>query len=227
MSQSDMNQTNELMSKTIEMQQNAMTIGQQALDEAVEIPLKQTIELQKSAGQLFLNGIEMSSWLGNRSAQLTRDALDTYFSTVDTAAQNAVQMTEEGIEEISDMGQETLRSQQQQLMSAPQGQQPQPQQQPPQSQTAMQTAPTPQPPAQQMQQGQQPPAQQIQQPATQQPPTQQIQQPATQPPAQQVQQPASQQSTQESSQRRQVPVTTGPGVSEEESGNTEAPVESS
>ena len=115
MSKSDMQRTNQPMSNAIRMQQNALGIGQEALNQAVEIPLKQSIEFQKSAGNLFLNGLEMSSWLGDRSAELTREALDTYFQTVDSAAENAAWMTEQGIQQASNTGQQQLRTQQRQF----------------------------------------------------------------------------------------------------------------
>lgn len=241
MNQSEIQQTNQLMSNAIQMQQNALDIGQEALDQAVEIPLKQSIELQRSAGKLFLNGLEMGSWLGNRSTQLTREALDTYFQTVDNAAANAAQMTEQnlqqptqmteqGLQQAGEFGQQQLRTQQQEFQpgNAFGGQQraagQQPMGQPPQGQQSAAQQPAPGAQTQQPVQGSQvqgPAGQQMQQP-----PGQQIQQP----PAQQGAQPAPVQESQREQRqpprqsRRQLAVAAG--VPEEESGSTEPPVDS-
>lgn len=115
MSYSERPQTNQLISNAIEMQRHAFDIGQMALGRAIEVPMQQSIELQKSAGQLFRNGLEMSTWFGNRSAALTREALDTYFQTVDIAAENTAQMTEQGFGRTSTIGQQSLEPPQQQF----------------------------------------------------------------------------------------------------------------
>ena len=233
-----MSQTNQLVNKTVEMQQNAIEQGQQAVEDAVDIPLEQSIQFQKSAGQLFLNGLEIGNWLQNRSMELTRNTLSTYFNTVENAAQRTEEMTEQGLEGASSLGQAGMQSQQGQLTDMHSGQsqgsmrmtQPQPQAmpqqrtQPQQQATPQQQAPSQQqtPPRQQAPTQQQQPYSQFEQQRVQ-PPTQ-VQTPAqqtvqTQPQAQPPRPPVEQQRVEPPQRQGQQP--TG-GVAEEE---TEVPVD--
>jgi len=113
-----MSQTNQLVSKAVEMQQNTLENSQQALEQAIEIPMEQSVEFQRNAAQLFLNGLEMGNWLQNRSVELTRDAFSTYIDTVQSAALNTTRMAEQGTQQAESLSQQGLASQKQQSRSA-------------------------------------------------------------------------------------------------------------
>lgn len=175
-----MSQSDELVSKTLEMQQNTIENGQRALRQAVEFPLEQTVQFQKSAAELFLNGLEIGTWAQRRGMDMTSDAVRSYISTVENTFQDAEQATEQGIR--------AMRPETGQAGQQPQGQQPQ--------------GPVTQPPQQRVQQPTQGPVQQPPQGPPQQPP----QGPVQQPPSGQVpgpQQPGQQQPVQQQPIQRQ------------------------
>jgi hypothetical protein len=71
-----MSQTTHLLSKALEMQQDALERSQRTVEQAAEIPIRQTVELQRNAAELFLDGLETGNYLQNRGVELTRDVLD-------------------------------------------------------------------------------------------------------------------------------------------------------
>ncbi|WP_123538540.1 hypothetical protein [Halosimplex salinum] len=204
-----MSQTNQLVSKAIELQRNTLENSQRAMEQAVEVPLQQTVALQRNVAQMMLNGLEISDWMGTQGVELTRNALDTYLDTVESAARDTSELTEQGMQGATSLGQQSLDTGQQfasavsgdgamagqppaQSQGQPpqtQGQTPQPQAQPPQPQ-AQPSQPQTQPPQSQGQ----PPQPQAQPPQPQdQPPQPQTQphpsQPQAQPPQPQAQPP--------------------------------------
>ena len=153
-------------------QPNTSRDSQQALQQAFEAPMEQSLQMQKSAAEMFMNSMEMGYWAQNQGIDLTRNLFQNYIDTVEDAVRSTERIAEQGIE------------MQQATMQQPQGfqQQGQFQQQP-----------------QQGQQYQQPQNQQFQQPRQpqgfQQPQGQQFQQPqqSQQPQGQRYQQPQNQQ----------------------------------
>jgi|GEM_PF-3382221 hypothetical protein len=108
-----MSQSNQLVSKAIELQQNTLANSQQAMEQAVELPLQQSVALQRNAAQFMLDGLEIGNWFGTQSVELTRDALDSYIQTVENAAQDASELTEWGMENAEAAGERDLQSTQQ------------------------------------------------------------------------------------------------------------------
>lgn len=92
---SDQRQTQE---RTESSQREAFQQGQRAIRQAVEAPLEQTLQLQKNAAQIFLSGMEIGSEAQRRGIQLTREAMDTYFSNAAEAVESTEQLTETGVE---------------------------------------------------------------------------------------------------------------------------------
>ena len=158
-------------------QQNTTQDSQRALQQAFEAPMEQTLQVQKSAAQMFMNSMELGYWAQNQGLDLTRNLFQNYIDTVEDAVYSTEQIAEQGIE----MGQATMQQSQQGFgpFQQPQGRQQGFQQRPQQ----------PQGQSQRFQQ--QPQGQQYQQPQGQQyQGTQGFQQ---QPQGQQYQQPQSQQ----------------------------------
>jgi hypothetical protein len=108
-----MSQTDQLVSKAIELQQNTLENGQRAMEQAVELPLQQSVALQRNAAQLVLDGLEIGNWLGTQGVEFTRDALDSYLDTVENAARDTSELTERGIQSAEMAGQRGLESTQQ------------------------------------------------------------------------------------------------------------------
>lgn len=92
---SDPTQTQE---STESSQRAAYEQGQRAVRQAFEAPLEQTVQLQKNAAQLFLSGLQIGSEAQRRGVELTREAMDNYFSNAEAAVQSTEQLTETGVE---------------------------------------------------------------------------------------------------------------------------------
>lgn len=107
------------------MQQNTLENSQQALQQAVELPLEQTVQFQKNATELFLNGLEIGSWAQDQGLELTRDAFSTYIDTMESAVENASQATQELQPQQGTWGQQPVQSQQPGAPQQQAGQQPQ------------------------------------------------------------------------------------------------------
>ncbi|MFB6141605.1 MAG: hypothetical protein ABEJ26_14365 [Halosimplex sp.] len=105
-----MSQPNQLVSKAIEMQRNTLENSQRAMEQAFEIPLQGLVDLQRNAAQLTLDGLEVGNWLNDQSVELTRNALDTYLTTVENAARDTTQLTEQSVERAGAAGQQGLAS---------------------------------------------------------------------------------------------------------------------
>lgn len=95
-----MNDQSQYWSRTSEEQQRATEGGEQALRQAVQAPLDQTVQFQKNVTELLLNGLEMSNRVQSQSIELTRDVFDSYLDTVENAVRSTEQLTETGIETI-------------------------------------------------------------------------------------------------------------------------------
>jgi len=108
-----MSQTDQLLSKAIELQRNAFENGQRAVEQAVELPLRGSVTLQRNAAQLALDSLEIGNWVGTQSVAFTRDALDSYLDTVESAACDTSRLTERGIRNAETVGQQGLESTQQ------------------------------------------------------------------------------------------------------------------
>jgi hypothetical protein len=108
-----MSQSSQLVSKAIELQRNTLENSQQAMEQAVELPLQQSVALQRNAAQFMLNGLEVGNWLGTQTVEFTRDALDSYIETVENAARDTSQLTERGIQNVEAAGMHGLESTQQ------------------------------------------------------------------------------------------------------------------
>jgi len=108
-----MSQTDQLVSKAIELQRNTLENGQRAMEQAVELPLQQSVALQRNAAQLVLDGLEIGNWLGTQSVEFTRDAMDSYLETVENAARDTSALTERSIQSAEMAGQRGLESTQQ------------------------------------------------------------------------------------------------------------------
>jgi hypothetical protein len=120
------------------------------MQEAFEFPFSQTMQFQKSAMQLFLNGLEMQEAVQRRGLAFTRQAMDNYFGTMEETASDVS-------EGAAAVGRGVVRAQQTQAeFASPQQQYPQRQppqqaqtqrqypQQQPTSTAAQQSAPAPQ-----------------------------------------------------------------------------------
>ena len=108
-----MSQTDQLLSKTIELQRNALENGQRAVEQAVELPLRGSVTFQRNAAQLALDSLEIGNWLGTQSVAFTRDALDSYLDTVESAARDTSRLTERGIRSVEAAGHQGSESTQQ------------------------------------------------------------------------------------------------------------------
>lgn len=212
-----MSESSHLVSKAIEMQRDTVENGQRTFQQAVELPLQQTVEFQKSAADAIKNGLQMTNWAQRQGIELTTDALDTYVTTVENAVRDTERATQS---EGSAVGTETespqpqSRRQPEPSQSRPAGQQFQQPTAPPQSQQ-----PVARPP-----QGDQQSLRPIQQPLPPQPSHQSVQQPTGQRPTRSGGQPVqtTQQPPQQSPQRPpQRP--TGPPPSPNQGTVTEQP----
>ncbi|ELZ19915.1 hypothetical protein C475_21494 [Halosimplex carlsbadense 2-9-1] len=105
-----MSQTDQLVSKAIELQRNTLENSQRAMEQAVELPLQQSVALQRNAAQLVLDGLEMGNWLGTQSVEFTRDAMDSYLDAVESAARDTSELTERGIQRAEMAGERGLES---------------------------------------------------------------------------------------------------------------------
>jgi len=101
-----MSQSNHLVSKAIEMQQDTIENSQRAMQQAVEFPMEQTVEFQKSAAEMMLNGLELGRWAQRQGIDFTNDALTTYITTVENAVQNTEQAAESGMEAMQSQAQQ-------------------------------------------------------------------------------------------------------------------------
>lgn len=106
-----MNQNEQLTSKAIEMQRTTLENSQEALEQAMELPVEQTLEFQKRAAQLFLDGLEMSSWAQNQGVELTRDAFNTYIDTVEDTVRDTTEFTEGQMQQMTTGAQQMTRQQ--------------------------------------------------------------------------------------------------------------------
>jgi hypothetical protein len=192
--------------QTAEFQRTLMENGRKAMRQFFELPLQQGLEFQRSAAELFMNGLEAQNWAQRRGIELTKDTMGNYLQSLDNVVQNAEEMAQA---EMSAAQQQGQAMQQQMGQFETDGQQlggqqstnqgmPDHQSNPQQSQRFGESAPTDgfqQPGIEQQGQQGMPPAQGIQQPFGEQPPTQQpTQQARQQPPAgQPAQQPPTQQ----------------------------------
>lgn len=57
--------------------------AQQAAQRALEAPLEQTLQFQKTGAEIFLNGLEIMTWTGTRGVDLTKQLLQSYIRTVE------------------------------------------------------------------------------------------------------------------------------------------------
>ncbi|MHB9286515.1 hypothetical protein ACKVMT_05690 [Halobacteriales archaeon Cl-PHB] len=160
--------------------QQTMQDGQQPLQQAIEYPMRQAVQFQRSAAQFFMNGLEMQDWAQQQGIQFTKTLLNSYLQTVERAGEGAAripteiaQQAQEGMQEGQAFAQQELQRGESMAQQAMPGtgmgdQQPRHQQMPVQ-----------QPPQQMPRRQQRPPATVPQQrPPQQQPPAQQ--QPPTQ-----------------------------------------------
>ena len=90
--------------------------SQQAVQQAMEYPLEQTIRVQKGAAQLLLSGLEMGTKAQSRSVQLTKDVFDSYITTLERAAQDTEQLTQTATARIQSQG-EAMQQEGQQAVS--------------------------------------------------------------------------------------------------------------
>jgi hypothetical protein len=138
--------------------------GPQALQRALEAPMEQTLKMQKSAAQMFMNGMELGYWAQDQGLDLTRDFFQNYIHTVEDAVQNTGQFAEQGMEFQQAAMQQTQQGFQQprgripaqQGTHQPRGIQRQQYAQQPQQQYPQQSQQYPQSPPQQQQYAQQP-----------------------------------------------------------------------
>jgi len=166
--------------------------NQQSLTQSAMIPVRQTVDIQRSVGQMMMNGLELSDSIGRMTRDMTRSGIQSYMNLVENAisevgSQGSQSGGRGGRQQMGGSQQQT-RGTRQQSPPGQQATQPGPQQTQPglqQSQPPQQQSRPPQQQSQPPQQQSQPPQQQSQPPQQQsQPPQQQ-----SQPPQQQSQPP--------------------------------------
>lgn len=170
-------------------QQGSSDAGQQFLQQALEVPMEQTIQFQRNAAQILLNGLEMTSWAQSRGMDLTKDMMSTYLDTLEETSRDTERIAEEGMEAMQEIGQAQQQAASQQAENFQQSQAGHPRQTRPSQQTQppRQTQAIPQYGTQSAQGYQEPqPQQGYQEPQ----PQQEYQQPQAQPGYQQQQPPA-------------------------------------
>jgi hypothetical protein len=76
--------------ETTRIQQTMVENGRLAMRQFVELPL----QFQRSAAELFMNGLETQKWAQERGIELTRDTVGSYLETLDSVVQNAEEMAQ-------------------------------------------------------------------------------------------------------------------------------------
>lgn len=206
-------ETGDSNDETEELQRSLMENGRKAMRQFVELPLQQSLQFQRSAAELFVNGLEAQKWAQERGIELTKNTMGNYLQTLDNVTQNAEELARTEIAAGQQQGQAIQQATRQfqsagEMQRQPSGGQQQTSQQPPEVGQQASTGgfqqpqgPQPQEIGQQQPQaqglGQQPPQSQMNQPQPQpqprgigqgQPPQiQGLQQPLGQQPSSQVQ----------------------------------------
>lgn len=78
--------------QTAQLQQTLMENGRKAMRQFFEFPLQQTLQFQRSAAELFVNGMEAQQWAQDRGVELTKESMANYLQTLDSFAQNAEEL---------------------------------------------------------------------------------------------------------------------------------------
>jgi len=82
-------ETGESNDETEELQRTLMENGRKAMRQFVELPLQQSLQFQRSAAELFVNGLEAQKWAQERGIELTKNTMGNYLQTLDDVTQNA------------------------------------------------------------------------------------------------------------------------------------------
>ena len=80
--------TGESGAQTAQLQQTLMENGRKAMRQFFGLPIQQTLQFQRSAAELLMNGMEAQRWAQDRGVKLTRETMDNYLQTLDSVAQN-------------------------------------------------------------------------------------------------------------------------------------------
>jgi len=138
--------------------------NQQSLTQSAMIPVRQTVDIQRSVGQMMMNGLELSDSIGRMTRDMTRSGIQSYMNLVENAisevgSQGSQSGGHGGRQQMGGSQQQT-RGTRQQSPSGQQATQPSPQQ----TQPGLQQSQPPQQQSQPPQQQSQPPQQQSQPP---------------------------------------------------------------
>ena len=85
-------ETGESSEQTEELQRTLMENGRKAMRQFVELPLQQSLQFQRSAAELFVNGLEAQKWAQERGIELTKNTMGNYLQTLDDVTQNAEEL---------------------------------------------------------------------------------------------------------------------------------------
>lgn len=83
---------------------------QRAMQQAIKYPIEQTVQFQKGAGQLFLNGLELTNWAQSRGFQMTKQLFDNYISTLEDTARETEALADQGIQTVQEAGERQEQS---------------------------------------------------------------------------------------------------------------------
>ena len=91
--------------QTAQLQQTLMENGRKAMRQFFGLPIQQTLQFQRSAAELLMNGMEAQRWAQDQGVKLTRETMDNYLQTLDSVAQNAEELAQTGMATAQQQGQ--------------------------------------------------------------------------------------------------------------------------